>query len=159
VYDLLVIGGGINGLGIAADGAARGLKTLLVEKGDFGGGTTAASSRLIHGGLRYLQYGEFSLVRESLRERRILARQRPHLVRPIRLLIPTYRGGALPPWKLGAGLALYGLLAGRSPEFDASAHLSRDRVRDREPGILQEGLTGGFTYPDAQIDFPERLCV
>jgi glycerol-3-phosphate dehydrogenase len=159
VYDLLVIGGGINGLGIAADAAARGLKTLLVEKDDFGGGTTAASSRLIHGGLRYLQYGEFSLVRESLRERRILARQRPHLVRPIRLLIPTYRGGPLPPWKLAAGLALYGLLAGRSPEFGPPAHLSRDGVRGREPGILDEGLTGGFTYPDGQIDFPERLCV
>jgi glycerol-3-phosphate dehydrogenase len=159
LYELLVIGGGINGLGIAADAAARRLKTLLVEKDDFGGGTTAASSRLIHGGLRYLQYGEFSLVRESLRERRILARQRPHLVRPIRLLIPTYRGGPLPQWKVAAGLALYGLLAGGSPEFGPPAHLSRDRVRGREPGILEEGLAGGFTYPDGQIDFPERLCV
>jgi len=75
-YELLIIGGGINGLGIAAAAAARGLSVLLVEKGDFGGGTTAASSRLIHGGLRYLQYGEIGLVRESLRERGVLARQR-----------------------------------------------------------------------------------
>jgi glycerol-3-phosphate dehydrogenase len=95
-YDLLVIGGGINGLGIAADAAARGLRTLIVERDDWGGGTTSASSRLIHGGLRYLQYGEIDLVRESLRERGTLARQRPHLVHPISLLIPTFKGQPTP---------------------------------------------------------------
>src|SRR5687767_1842663 len=99
VLDLLIIGGGINGLGIAVDAAHRGLSVLLVEKGDFGGGTTASSSRLIHGGLRYLQYGELGLVAESLRERSLLVRQWPHLVRPIQLLIPDYRGDVMPGWK------------------------------------------------------------
>ncbi|HEU4753357.1 MAG TPA: glycerol-3-phosphate dehydrogenase/oxidase [Armatimonadota bacterium] len=157
-FDLLVIGGGINGLGIAADAAARGLRVLLAEKGDFGSGTTAASSRLIHGGLRYLQYGEIGLVRESLRERGLLARQRPHLVRPIQLLIPMYRGGPLPPWKVGAGLALYAVLA-RDPLFPAPRQLTLPEVRAREPGIDPGGLTGGFAYPDGQIEFPERLCI
>src|SRR5690349_20150833 len=90
-HDLLIIGGGINGLGIAADAAARGLSVLLAEKEDFGSGTTSASSRLIHGGLRYLQHRELSLVRESLRERGSLLRQRPEFVRRLPLLIPTFR--------------------------------------------------------------------
>jgi len=157
-YDLLVIGGGINGLGIAADASARGLSVLLVEKADFGGGTSAASSRLIHGGLRYLQYGELGLVRESLRERGILARQRPHLVRPIQLLIPAYAGVGPPAWKLRAGLALYDLLA-RDPAFPKSEALATAAVLAREPGLARTGLHGGFVYPDAQIEFPERLCV
>lgn len=156
--ELLIIGGGINGLGIAAAAAARGLPVLLVEKGDFGGGTTSASSRLIHGGLRYLQYGELGLVRESLRERGILARQRPHLVRPIQLLIPSFRGLPPPAWKVGAGLALYDLLA-RDPLFARTRRLSREEVRRLEPGLQEKGLGGGFLYPDAQVSFPERLCV
>ncbi|MGV3720910.1 MAG: glycerol-3-phosphate dehydrogenase/oxidase, partial [Actinomycetota bacterium] len=157
-YDLLVIGGGINGLGIAADASARGLSVLLVEKRDFGSGTSAASSRLIHGGLRYLQYGELSLVRESLRERGLLVRQRPHLVRPIQLLIPAYAGVGPPAWKLRAGLALYDLLA-RDPAFPRSQSLSATGVSAREPGLSRGDLCGGFVYPDAQIEFPERLCV
>lgn len=158
LYEIIVIGGGINGLGIAADAAARGLSVLLVEKGDLGGGTTSTSSRLIHGGLRYLQYGELSLVHESLRERGLLARQRPHLVRPIQLLIPTYRGLEPPRWKLAAGLTLYNVLA-RDPLFPAPAVLSPHRTREREPGLSAERLTGGFLYPDGQVEFPERLCV
>lgn len=157
-YDLLIIGGGINGLGIAADASARGLSVLLVEKGDYGGGTTSASSRLIHGGLRYLQYGEVGLVAESLRERGILVRTRPHLVRPIELLIPAYRGLPPPGWKIGAGLALYALLA-RDPLFPPPSRLSVAAARDREPGLAVEGLTGGHVYWDAQMEFPERLCV
>jgi glycerol-3-phosphate dehydrogenase len=157
-YDLLIIGGGINGLGIAADAAARGFSVLLVEKGDIGGGTTAASSRLIHGGLRYLQYGEIPLVRESLRERGLLARQRPHLVRPIHLLIPAFQGDPKPAWMIGAGLLLYDLLA-RDPFFPRSARRSRRAVAEQEPGLAVEGLHSGFLYPDAQIEFPERLCV
>jgi glycerol-3-phosphate dehydrogenase len=157
-YDLLVIGGGINGLGVAADAAQRGLKTLIVEKGDWGGGTTSASSRLIHGGLRYLQYGEIDLVRESLRERGILARQRPHLVHPISLLIPTFRGQSMPRWMIGVGLFLYDVLA-RDPMFPRPAILSTAKTREREPGLFTNGLTGGYTYPDAQVEFPERVCV
>ncbi|MES2465102.1 MAG: FAD-dependent oxidoreductase [Armatimonadota bacterium] len=115
-YDVLVIGGGINGLGIAADAAQRGLSVLIVEKTDWGSGTSSASSRLIHGGLRYLQYGEIDLVRESLRERGILTRQRPHLVHPIQLLIPTVAGMPTPKWMVGAGLIMYDILA-RDPMF------------------------------------------
>jgi len=156
--DLLVIGGGINGLGIAADAAARGLSVVLAERGDFGGATTSASSRLIHGGLRYLQYGELRLVAESLRERGILLRQRPHLVRPLRLLVPAYQG--LPPagWKVGLGLRTYDLLA-RDPAFPPSEHLPLAETLAREPGLEREGLTGGHVYSDGQIEFPERLCV
>jgi glycerol-3-phosphate dehydrogenase len=157
-HDLLIIGGGINGLGIAAEASARGLSVLLVEKGDLGGGTTAASSRLIHGGLRYLQYGELGLVRESLRERGILARTRPHLVRPIRLLIPTFRGLPPSPWLLAAGLTVYGLLAPDSLFPPPEARSVRG-VREREPGLTGSGLTGGWLYSDGQVAFPERLCV
>jgi glycerol-3-phosphate dehydrogenase len=157
-YDLLVIGGGINGLGVAADAAQRGLKTLIVEKGDWGGGTTSASSRLIHGGLRYLQYGEIDLVRESLRERGILTRQRPHLIHPISLLIPTYRGQPMPRWMIGIGLFLYDVLA-RDPLFPRPAILPVARTREREPALSTDGLTGGYLYPDAQVEFPERVCV
>jgi glycerol-3-phosphate dehydrogenase len=156
--DLLVIGGGINGLGIAADASARGLSVLLVERHDFGAGTTSASSRLIHGGLRYLQYGELGLVRESLRERGLLVRRRPHLVRPIELLIPAYRGLPPPGWKVGAGLRLYDLLA-RDPLFPRPRRLSAAGAAEREPGLCREGLRAGFLYPDAQVEFPERLCV
>jgi Glycerol-3-phosphate dehydrogenase len=157
-YDLLVIGGGINGLGVAADAAARGLSVLIVEKQDWGGGTTSASSRLIHGGLRYLQYGEVDLVRESLRERGILARQRPHLIHPISLLIPTYRDAPLPKWMVGTGLLMYDLLA-RDPLFPHPSLLSLARTTQREPALNRDGLTGGYTYPDAQMEFPERICV
>jgi glycerol-3-phosphate dehydrogenase len=157
-YDLLVIGGGINGLGIAADAAARGLKTLVVEKGDWGGGTTSASSRLIHGGLRYLQYGEIDLVRESLRERGILTRQRPHLIHPISLLIPTFKGQPTPRWLIGAGLLLYDILA-RDPLFPHPSVLDAEKTQEREPALTAAGLTGGFLYPDAQVEFPERVCV
>ena len=157
-YDLLIIGGGINGLGVASDAASRGLSVLIVEKGDWGGGTTSASSRLIHGGLRYLQYGEMDLVRESLRERGILTRQRPHLIHPISLLIPTYKNAPTPKWMIGTGLFLYDMLA-RDPLFPHPAPLSASRISEREPGLLRENLTGGFSYPDAQVEFPERVCV
>lgn len=157
-YDLLVIGGGINGLGIAADAARRGLSVLIVEKGDWGGGTTSASSRLIHGGLRYLQYGEIDLVRESLRERGILTRQRPHLIRPLSLLIPSYRGAPTPPWMIGIGLLLYDLLA-RDPLFPHPSVLNLSRTREREPGLNPDGLTGSYIYPDGQVEFPERVCI
>jgi glycerol-3-phosphate dehydrogenase len=157
-YDLLIIGGGINGTAIAAEAAARGLSVLLVEQGDLGGGTSAASSKLIHGGLRYLQYGELGLVREALRDRERLLRHRPHLVRPIELLIPVHEGGPVPPWKLEAGLRLYDALAGAS-HLPRHRHLSRKETLGREPHLEPAGLQGGFLYPDAQALFPERLCV
>src|SRR5436305_10444856 len=142
-YDLLVIGGGVNGAAIAAIAAARGLSVLLVEKADLGSGTSAASSKLIHGGLRYLQYGEVGLVRESLRDRELLLRTRPHLVRPIELLIPVRAGDQVPPWKLGAGLFLYDRLEGGS-QLPHHRHLSREETLQREPHLEPAGLRGGF---------------
>jgi glycerol-3-phosphate dehydrogenase len=157
-YDLLIIGGGINGTAIAADAAARGLSVLLVEKGDLGSGTSSASSKLIHGGLRYLQYGELGLVREALHDRELLLRRRPHLVRPIELLIPMYAGGPVPAWKLKAGLLLYDRLAGKS-RLPRHRRLSREESLRREPDLEPRGLQGGSVYPDAQVVYPERLCL
>src|SRR5882672_6779613 len=103
-FDLLVIGGGINGVGITRDAAMRGLRTALVEAGDLGSGTSSRSSKLIHGGLRYLEQGHVRLVLESVRERERLRRLAPHLVRPQEFVVPLYRGVNLPPWKLAVGL-------------------------------------------------------
>ncbi len=101
-FDVVVIGGGINGAGIARETALHGYRTLLVERNDFGSGTTSRATRLIHGGLRYLEHGEFGLVYESLGERETLVRDVPHLVRPLRLLVPVYRGDRRPP-RVGRG--------------------------------------------------------
>src|SRR6476659_9743850 len=111
VWDLVVIGAGINGAGIARDAAMRGLSVLLLDKGDIGGGTSAASTRLIHGGLRYFEHFEFGLVRESLRERETLLRIASHLVRPLRITIPIYEGGQRGRLTIRAGLVAYDLLS------------------------------------------------
>src|SRR5204863_8670307 len=110
-FDLLVIGGGINGAGIAREAALRGLRTALVDKGDFASGTSSRSSKLIHGGFRYLETGDFGLVLEASRERDLLRRRlAPHLVTPLRFFFPAYRGSPLPLWKMRLGLAIYDLL-------------------------------------------------
>lgn len=109
-FDLLVVGGGINGAGIARDAAGRGLRVLLCERGDLGGETSMASSKLIHGGLRYLEQGQWRLVRESLAEREVLLRIAPHLVRPLRFILPA--GGLRPAWMIRAGLWLYDRMGG-----------------------------------------------
>jgi len=149
--DLLVIGGGITGAGIARDAALRGLRTALVEKGDFGGATSSQSSRLIHGGLRYLEQGDFRLVFEASRERRILLRIAPHLVRPLPFLFPVYRGARVPAWKLRAGMWLYDAL---SVFRNVHTHrwLGRKRVRQLEPGLRDRDLVGAALYYDAQTD-------
>src|SRR6476646_11462592 len=110
-FDVLVIGGGITGAGIALDAAARGLSVALVEKDDFAAGTSGRSSRLVHGGLRYLEHGDFGLVRESLREREVLLRIAPHLVRPLPILIPIYSGMSRGRTKIRAGMFDYDLLS------------------------------------------------
>src|SRR2546423_7226909 len=110
-FDAIIIGSGINGAGIARDAALRGLNVLLLDKGDISGGTTAWSTRLIHGGLRYLEHGELGLVCESLRERERLLRIAPHLVRPLPLLIPLYKTAARAPLVVRAGLTIYDLLS------------------------------------------------
>src|SRR5260370_21378220 len=98
-FDLLILGGGITGAGVALDAQLRGLRVALIDKGDFGGGTSCASSKLVHGGLRYLEYGEIRLVYEALHERGRLLRNAPHLVRPLRLVLPFRAGGRVPRWQ------------------------------------------------------------
>ena len=148
VFDVLVVGGGINGAGIARDAALRGLSVALLERDDFASGTSSRSSRLVHGGVRYLEHGFFHLVFESSRERRILLRIAPHLVRPLQFTWPVYRGARIPRWKLAAGLWLYDLLA--AFRNIARHHtLSAASVLDAEPKLKREGLKGGATYFDA----------
>src|SRR6185503_19392332 len=110
-FDLIAIGAGVNGAGIARDAAMRGLRVLLLDKGDIGGGTSSWSTRLIHGGLRYLEHGELRLVRESLRERDTLLRVAPHLVRPLRLLVPIYKNARRGIWTIRAGMLAYDALS------------------------------------------------
>src|SRR3954470_24832237 len=146
-FDLLIIGGGINGAAIARDAAGRGLDVLLVEKDDLAGHTSSSSSKLIHGGLRYLEQYEFKLVRESLHEREILLRTAPHLVRPLKFVLPDPPGGR-PFWLIRAGLLLYDLLAGRGS-------LPRSRRVGRKDADLGTPLRPGLslaTYWDAWVD-------
>src|SRR5436190_22322185 len=111
-YDLAIIGGGINGTGIARDAAGRGLRVLLLEQNDLGSGTSSASTKLIHGGLRYLEHGALRLVREALTEREVLLRMAPHLIRPMRFVLPA-EPGVRPAWMLRLGLFVYDHLGGR----------------------------------------------
>ena len=149
IVDLLVIGGGIHGACVARDAALRGLSVTLVEKDDLASGTSSRSSKLIHGGLRYLETGQFGLVREALREREILMRIAPDLVRHLPFVLPFYEGDARPPWLLRAGLTLYDLFArtGRSHGI-----LARDEILEIVPRLSPEGLKGGALYEDAQMD-------
>ena len=150
VFDLLVIGGGITGAGVARDAALRGLRVALVERHDYASGTSSRSSRLVHGGVRYLEHGEVGLVFESSRERRTLQRIAPHLVRPLAFTWPVYRGARVARWKLGAGLMLYDVLSlfrnRRHERLDAHA------VHASEPALRTESLVGGARYWDAATD-------
>jgi glycerol-3-phosphate dehydrogenase len=157
-FDLIVIGAGINGAGIARDAALRGLSVLLLDKGDIASGTTSWSTRLIHGGLRYLEHGEIGLVRESLRERERLLHIAPHLVRPLPLLIPIYRGDKRGPLIIRAGMVAYDALS-----FDKSLPrhrvLSQADALSRAPGLDRDGLRGAALYHDAQVEYAERLAL
>lgn len=156
-FDLIVIGGGINGAATARDGALRGLKTVLVEKGDFASGTTSWSTRLVHGGLRYLEYFEFNLVRESLHEREVLLQTAPHLAKPIQMTIPIYRTGSRSFRIIQAGMILYDLLS-----FDKSLPnhrmLGKKTVQQLFRAIDRDDLTGAAQYYDGQAEHAERLC-
>ena len=157
IYDLVVIGAGINGTGIARDAAARGLRVALVEKEDIGSGTSSWSGRLIHGGLRYLEQGDVALVRESLREREILFRLAPHLVKPVPLMLPFYSHNRRSKWAVRAGMVLYDILS-----FDKSTvtHrvLSRADTIARFPDMDADGLKGAAIFMDGQVVWSERLC-
>src|SRR5437870_1648541 len=149
--DVLVIGGGITGAGIARDAALRGFRTALVDKGDFGGGTSSHSSRLIHGGIRYLEQLDFGLVFEASHDRHVLLRIAPHLVRPLPFLFPVYRGARVPGWKLVAGMWLYDLLAAFR-NVRLHRWLGRKAVLRLEPGLRERALRGAALYYDAQTD-------
>lgn len=148
-FDLVVIGGGANGAGCALDGASRGLRVLLLERGDFGSGTSSRSSKLVHGGLRYLAQGRLGLVREALRERALLLANAPELVRPRTFVVPLE--SALDSLKFGAGVALYDWLAG-THGLARGGRLDRAALACRVPGLRRHGLRGAVTYGDAQFD-------
>ena len=150
-FDLLVIGGGITGAGVARDAALRGLRVALAEADDFGSGTSSRSSRLVHGGVRYLEHGYLHLVFEASRERRTLLRIAPHLVRPLPFTWPVYRGARVPRWKLRAGLLLYDALA-LFRNVAPHQGLSASAVARHEPALRRDGLTGGARYYDAATD-------
>lgn len=155
-FDLLIIGGGINGCGVARDAAMRGLSVALLERDDFGSGTSGRSSRLIHGGIRYLEQGQLHLVHESIRERQTLLRIAPHLVKPLAFTWPIYRGARVGKVKLSAGLLVYQLMAVGRSRWHSS--LNAAETLEREPCLRPTGLSGGAVYYDACTD-DARLTV
>lgn len=150
-YDLLVIGGGINGAAIANIASLKGLSVALVEKQDFAGGTSSRSTKLVHGGLRYLENFEFDLVAESLRERYMQWKSAPHLVKPLRFVIPVYRGDRRPLWMMKLGVFLYDLLSGK---YVVEKHQSLTPAQTLAliPGLKKEGLLGALAYSDCRMD-------
>ena len=152
-FQVVVIGGGINGVAVARQCARAGKHTLLVEQNDFASGVTSRSTRIIHGGLRYLEHGELGLVRESLREREQLLRERSHLVHPMHFLLLLNESSQRSALKVRAGLWLYQRMAGKPPAKDST---------EMELKRLERALDSGrhwsfFDYEDAQCEFPERL--
>ncbi len=155
---MVIVGGGINGCALALAAAWRGLRAALLEKRDFGAGTTSRSTRLIHGGLRYLETFQFSLVRESLSDREALLNRFRGQVVPQPFLLPTYASDTRPPWYLGLGLALYRLLASGG-SLPVHRRLDARETLRLLPGLDPEGLTGSFEYYDCQAVYPERLAL
>jgi len=150
-FDLIVVGGGITGAGVVRDAAMRGLSVCLVEQADFGEGTSSRSSKLAHGGLRYLENFEFDLVGEALRERQNLLEMAPHMVKPLRFLMPLYQGDRVGPFKMKLGMIFYDLLSSfKTPKFHES--ISKKEIQKRYPKIKSEGLRSGFLYSDALMD-------
>jgi glycerol-3-phosphate dehydrogenase len=154
-WDFIIVGGGATGLGCAVEAASRGYRTLLLERGDFAKGTSSRSTKLVHGGVRYLRQGNVSLVLEALRERGLLIKNAPHLVRNTAFVVPNYRWWEGPFY--GIGLKMYDLLAGRSG-FGRSKLLSKKKTLKLLPTIEPEGLDGGVIYYDGQFD-DARLAV
>ena len=156
-FDILVIGGGISGAAVARDAARRGFRTALVEAADFASGTSSRSSRLVHGGLRYLEHFELDLVFEASQERRTLLRIATHLVRPLEFHFPIFRDGRIGRRKLDAGMWLYDALS-LFRNIERHQMLDTEAMLAREPGLRAEGLLGGARYFDAQVD-DARLVV
>ncbi len=149
-WDVVVVGGGVTGAGVARDAALRGLRVALVEAGDFAGGTSSRTTKFAHGGLRYLEMLDLELVREALTERAVLLSIAPHLTRATPFLIPSYKGRSRPGWKLKVGLALYDALAGRT-RFGRHQMLDREGALAREPLLSETGLRGAGVYWDARV--------
>lgn len=156
-FDLLIIGGGINGAALANVASLNGLKVALIEKGDFASGTSGKSTKLLHGGLRYLENFEFDLVAESLRERFIQAKSAPHLVKVLPFIIPVYKNDPRPLWKMRLGVWFYDVLSG---QYSLGRHqnLSAAEVLNRIPGLKADNLKGGVLYYDVQMN-DARLCL
>jgi glycerol-3-phosphate dehydrogenase len=163
-FDILVIGGGVTGAGVALDAVARGYKVALIEKKDFASGTSSKSTKLVHGGIRYLPEFDFALVHEALVERGLLLQNAPYLVQPVEFVLPIYKGDRHPvgmpfttPGGIGLnqllniGLFLYDIMAGRR-NIKWHRHISRDQVTELAPALVTEGLKDGFTYYDAQTN-------
>ncbi|MGC0778454.1 MAG: FAD-dependent oxidoreductase, partial [Candidatus Acidiferrum sp.] len=146
---MIVIGGGATGVGVAVDAAARGYRTLLLEQHDFGKGTSSRSTKLVHGGVRYLEQGQVSLVMEALKERGILRRNAPHLVSELPFVVPNYSWWEGPFY--GIGLKVYQAMAGKYG-FGPSELLSKEETVERIPNINTDGLRGGVIYYDGQFD-------
>jgi glycerol-3-phosphate dehydrogenase len=154
-FDLVIVGGGATGLGIALDAALRGLQVALLERGDFGQGTSSRSTKLVHGGVRYLAQGDFGLVHEALRERAHLLANAPHIARPLSFVMPAYKLWQIPFY--GAGLKAYDLLSGKAGIGATRLH-GPNRVSDMLPTVRTEGLVGGVSYWDGQFD-DARLAI
>src|SRR5438270_7281401 len=148
-WDMIVVGGGATGVGVAIDGATRGYTVLLLEQHDFGKGTSSRSTKLVHGGVRYLAQGNVGLVREALHERGLLLKNAPHVVHDLPFVVPAYRWWEKPFY--GLGLTVYDLLAG-GQRIGRSRIISRDETLRRLPTLQAHGLRGGVVYHDGQFD-------
>ncbi|MVN77763.1 FAD-dependent oxidoreductase [Hymenobacter sp. HMF4947] len=155
IWDLIVIGGGATGLGVAIDGLSRGYKTLLLEQTDFAKGTSSRATKLVHGGVRYLAQGDIGLVREALYERGLLLKNAPHLVKNQSFIIPNYEWWGGPYYTLG--MKIYDLMSGKL-SLGAASHISKQETIERLGNIKQEGLHGGVVYQDGQFD-DARLAI
>src|SRR5450755_832884 len=155
IWDVVVIGGGASGLGIAVDSANRGYSALLVEQSDFAKSTSSKSTKLVHGGVRYLAQGNISLVREATVERGLLSKNAPHLVKNQTFIIPVYNWWSR--LKYTMGLKLYDWISGRL-SLGSSVFISRKKVLEKLPGIISKNLFGGILYHDGQFD-DSRLAV
>ena len=149
VWDMIIVGGGATGVGVAVDASSRGYKTLLLEQHDFGAGTSSRSTKLVHGGVRYLQQGNITLVLESLKERGLMHQNAPHLVHDQLFIVPNYTWWEAPFY--GIGLRLYDILAGKYG-FGRSMNLSKEATVERIPTLETKGLIGGVSYHDGQFD-------
>ncbi len=156
-FDCVVIGGGIQGAGIAREMCLQGLKTLLIDRGDFASGTSSRSTKLVHGGLRYLEHGRVRLVKESLKERRVLMNLMPHLVKPLPFLFPVFKEDKKPLWQIQIGISLYDFLAKKS-KFKPHKNWSSKKIASIFPDMKKNGLSGGCLYWDAQMD-DARACL